>query len=259
MVPEFVLLAKMSDPSPSPGAGTPGSNSFAHKHGPGPIEPHAKRPEASRHGSDWLSRLHRRHDAKHHSSRQRGEDEEAPLLAQPDDYPTGEHVNADDEAGTERPGRLGALKKAGRRGASTITQATQTVVGAAVNGSNALARSTADATKTTAQKTREHAKKVMGTIILLLLIALAVLGSLFGVHLAMDKMNQACTDLSCISAAANILQNLGAGVGAQSSSIDSIPQAVGPDPCTDFDELVCGGFSEHNHLRGDQGEVDAGM
>ena len=225
---------------------------------PSPIQPHAKRPEASRHGSDWLSRLHRRHDAKHHPSRLRGEEEAAPLLAQPDDYPTGEHVDADDEATAEPRGRLGALKEAGRRGGSIITQATQTVVEAAVNGSNALARSTASASKTTAQKTREHAKKVIGTIIFFLLIALAVLGTLFGVHLAMDRMNQACTNLSCISAAANILQNLGAAVGAQSSSIGSIAQAISPDPCTNFDELVCGGFSENTYLRDDQGEVDAG-
>ena len=233
----------MSDPPPSPGPGTPGSNG------------HAKRPEAWRHGSDWLSRLHRRHDAKHHSSRQRNEEEEAPLLAQPDGYPPGQ---AGDEVDPGPRTRLDTLKKAGRRGTSAIAQASQSVLGATVKRSNTLARSTASAAKSTAHKTREHAKKVMGFIILLLLIALVVLGSLFGVHLAMDRMNQACTDLSCISAAANILQNLGAG--AQSSSIDSILiQAGGPDPCTDFDELVCGGFGEHNDLRDDQGQVDAGM
>ena len=228
----------MSDPPTSPGPGTPKS----------------KRPTGSRHGSDWLSKLHRRHDTKHHSSRQRDEEEEAPLLAQPDEYPPGQ---GDDEVDPGPRTRLDALKEAARGGASSIAQTTRNVVGATVSSSNAFARGTTTAAKKTAQKTCEHAKKVMGTIILLLLIALALLGAIFGIHLAMDRMNEICTDPSCISAAANILQNVGTGAGAQSSRLDGM--VAGPDPCTEFDELVCGGFSEHNHFRDDQGQIDAGM
>ncbi len=249
----------MSDPPSSPGPGPPSSHGFARQNGSGHIERHANRPEASRHGSDWLSRLHRRHDAKHHSSRGLREDEEAPLLAEADAYPTGEHARANDEADSEPRGRLGALKKAGRRSASSIAQASQTVIGATVNGTSVLASSTARAAKTGAQKTRKHSKKVMGTVIILLLVALAVLATMFGLHLATDEMNQTCTALSCIDAAANILQNLHPKAGAESSNVDSISTgAAAPNPCTDFDEFVCGGFSDHNDLGDDQGEIDAG-
>ncbi|POS86146.1 hypothetical protein EPUL_003660 [Erysiphe pulchra] len=54
-----------------------------------------------------------------------------------------------------------------------------------------------------------------------------------------------CLTPACIHASSEILYNL-------SPNYQSI------DPCTDFEELVCGGWKERHHLRSDQGDIFTG-
>jgi endothelin-converting enzyme len=54
-----------------------------------------------------------------------------------------------------------------------------------------------------------------------------------------------CTSASCIHAASDILYNLH-------------PDYANIDPCTDFDEFVCGGWEERHDLRSDQADIFTG-
>lgn len=54
-----------------------------------------------------------------------------------------------------------------------------------------------------------------------------------------------CLTPACVHAASEILYNLS-------------PNYKELDPCTDFEELVCGGWREHHDLRPDQGDAFTG-
>jgi endothelin-converting enzyme len=54
-----------------------------------------------------------------------------------------------------------------------------------------------------------------------------------------------CLTPACIHASSEILYNLS-------------PQYKSLDPCTDFEELVCGGWRERHDLRPDQGDAFTG-
>ena len=239
----------MDDPPPSPGIG---SRHGGHKNSDRHNERHGTRPEGSRHGSDWLSKLHRRHDAKHHASRERQEDEEAPLLAQDDQSGSNAHDVAGRNLGSQAryyaqlpiQYGLGAAQKTAR---------------AAKNATQVAARGTSRAAKNGGRKVRNNPRTVMAIIIMILLLAIAVLVTLFGLHLVKDKNNKMSTTPSSIQAADNILQNLHPNAGAEGSSVDSMTSnAAAPDPCSEFDKLVCGGFEDYHEFRSDQGQVDAG-
>jgi len=54
-----------------------------------------------------------------------------------------------------------------------------------------------------------------------------------------------CLTPACVHASSEILYSLS-------------PDYENVDPCTDFEELVCGGWKEHHDLRPDQGDVFTG-
>lgn len=240
----------MADPPSSPGAGRHGG----HKH--------AKRPEGSRHSSSFISRLHRRHDARHHSSRDRDE-EVAPLLAQSDEqHQEEDHEESGRRSGNQQYSLLRPIQPI-IDSIGSVLQRGVALAGETLQNATELARSAGAATKrsasTASQKVSNHPKRTMAGLILLLASGNITLGSLLGVEMAKENNNGICTTSACIRAADNILRNLHPNAKAQSSVVDDITaQTIAIDPCTDFEKFACGSFSEHHDLRSDQGRVDAG-
>ncbi|KAF6826254.1 endothelin-converting enzyme [Colletotrichum plurivorum] len=86
-------------------------------------------------------------------------------------------------------------------------------------------------------------------------VKLAVLGTAAGLlyyglpqarnHFAADRASKLCETPACIHAASEILYNLS-------------PDYKELDPCTDFEELVCGGWRDKHDLRSDQGDAFTG-
>jgi endothelin-converting enzyme len=60
-----------------------------------------------------------------------------------------------------------------------------------------------------------------------------------------QKESSMCLTPACVHASSEILYNLS-------------PDYKNIDPCTDFEELVCGGWSERHDLRPDQGDAFTG-
>lgn len=247
----------MSDaPPPSPGASSHhrGDSHHGHKH-------HSKRPQGSRHGSDWIAKLHKRHDARHHAPRERDEEQEAPLLAQSTDDQR-EHDDNDDQTRASyslwTPFILvaNAVQQVAEYAVSAAKQGGQKMIQAAKSASEMTARGA----RRTGHAVKENPKRGMSGVIVLLLLLLIALASLFGLHLESEKQNTICTTFSCIRVADNLLRNLNIqlGSGNSVSANDNIHvQAV--DPCTNFDKFVCGSFEQHHDFRDDQGHIDASM
>ncbi|TVY92492.1 Endothelin-converting enzyme, partial [Lachnellula willkommii] len=100
------------------------------------------------------------------------------------------------------------------------------------------------ATKKAARWVARNAVTVfMSTLILTLILGLCLF---FGIHRA-GKPSKAkvCLTPACVHASSEILYNLS-------------PEYKNIDPCTNFEELVCGGWDERHDLRPDQGDAFTG-
>lgn len=218
----------------------PGSSPSKHQH---------RKPGGPRHKDDWLSKLHRRHDAKHHSDRE----QQAPLLA--DDH---QDEQSETEALTAPPPRQSPWDKI-RDVLSKTAHITRKTGSALGNGAKKVANAAGRGTSKAKQGVKKHHKKIMGAAIVLLTASTATVGGVHLNHLRHDKNVSYCTTPACIEAANNILQNLDPSLHISGSDIHTFElsdQAV--DPCKQFDQFVCGGFERRYDLRADQTEMSTG-
>lgn len=237
----------MSSSSPQRPGPLPKSGSSRHHHGN----------DHHQHSKSWTARLYRKHDAKHHQR------EAAPLLA--DENPEEPEPSEGESEPEERQrcrsccsccsraskGPSGLLKKAGKH----VKDALVKVGEAAKSAGNAVA----GAAKKSGSKARDNPKKIMGVTIAVLLAAVVGLG----IALVVDKIQhkkevKVCTSAACVQASDFILRNLDPDLTSEDSTQALDYHTVSLDPCTNFDEFVCGGFDKQYDLREDQGDMYTG-
>lgn len=178
-----------------------------------------KRPGSlERHTSSWVNRLHRHHNRKHHRS---DDDVERPLLANnhPDEE---EEEDSQDQAAP--PSRRAQVL---HRFLSATNHHTKK---AYKESRNVLARNT---------------KHILIACLLALLTLLASFGIAFFFHHKHHKKISTCQSAECVHAASEILYNLD-------------PNHAQLDACTQFDQMVCGGWEQRHDLRPDQGDMFTG-
>jgi hypothetical protein len=259
----------MSTPPPSPGLATGGNRPHGHKQSDRHNARHPNRPEGSRHGSDWLSRLHRRHDAKHHAPSHQDE-EQAPLLAQADDHEE-DHAQGPEEAGSYpgtysqlhllKPARdcLLAIKTSLLRCASHASNGAMKTGRGAKKGSKAVGKAMSKGARNSSQAIKKNPKRTLSAFIIFLLLANIATGITFGLHLLIDAMLKTSNNPSSIRAADNMLRNLRPVADVKgASNLFVTTETKNVDPCTAFDEFVCGGFDKHHNFRSEQSHVDTG-
>lgn len=221
-----------------------------------------RRPGGARHNSDWLSRFHRRHDARHHAERE----QEAPLLVE-------EHADEQSEVDAEVDAEavpppdqhplqrtVETVRRMITQGGQAVRRGTLSVAAAVGSGVGESARRASTAGSKVKRTTQTHSKKIMAAIVLLLLILLAILIYLLTAGQKEPTKDSCCSTPACIEAASNILRNLDPSVKQNASTISGlIPYSGAVDPCEHFDQYVCGGFDKRVDLRPDQDEVSTGM
>jgi hypothetical protein len=254
----------MSSPPPSSGSGSGSGRARAHGHKHSDHHPkkqgkkHPQRPEGSRHSSDWLSRLHRRHDTRHHPH----EDEAAPLLTPSNDDP--EQGHSDMEAAQSQnwikrvlQSCVGAVKNILTSSATTSGNAAKTTGRAAKNAAKAVVGAIANNASKAISVFRRNPKASTGTAVALLFIGNIVLGTMYSIHLISDKKHESCSTPGCIRASNNLLQNLHHNARADTTNPKQASAFEGSvNPCTEFDKFVCGGFHDRYDLASDQGHID---
>ncbi|CAK7263683.1 hypothetical protein SEPCBS119000_000607 [Sporothrix epigloea] len=87
------------------------------------------------------------------------------------------------------------------------------------------------------------AKRLQVVLIAAVIIALALVLTFFAIHQGKAQPAGVCMTPACIHAASEYLTNLS-------------PRYEEIDPCTDFEEYVCGGWRGEHDLRADQGYTD---
>ena len=221
-----------------------------------------RRPGGSRHNSDWLSRFHRRHDARHHAERA----QEAPLLVEEH---ADEHSEVDAEVDAEAiaPPDQRLLKQTVETARQTMTQAGHAVRSSTLSVAAAIGSDVGETAKRASKvgskvkrTVQNHSKKIMAAIVALLLIVLAILVYLLMAGQKEPTKESCCATPACIEAASNILQNLDPSVKQNASTLTGLISHGGAvDPCEHFDQYVCGGFDKRYDMRPDQDEVSTGM
>ena len=194
--------------------------------------------QSSRHSSSWISRLHRQHDRKHNS-------EQEPLLAN-DQLPSDVEAQQDQE---QPPSQSNVSGSGPRDWPGTVVEAFKRT-------GNAISR---------------YWKQVLIACILILLIVLMSLLVVFYFRHRGDTKTSisVCTSAACVHAASGILYNLDPAYArlartrnpsntASTSYLKTISEDLSSDACTDFNQLVCGGFGLHHDLRPDQSDMFTG-
>ena len=205
----------------------------------------SKRPgHGSRHGSSWISRLHRHHDRKHHS------EEREPLLA--DDQPDSDVEAQEAQETQENPeprSRLRGLVSATKQGSNKAIEAFKSFGDAAL---------------------RNWKQILIACVLTLLTVLISLLIGFYLRHKGHNKPSvSVCTSTACVHAASGILYNLDPAyaqiAASKASSNTASPDYFHPstkdlstDACTDFNKLVCGGFDERHDLRPDQSSMFTG-
>ena len=251
--------------SPRPTSSRHGSSK--HVHGSGHVHTSGS---AHKHSKPWTARLYRKHDAKHH----RGEPEAGPLLTEAEPEETEDedqirnhqhrrgccgHVHHDFHGSAD--GISGALHWLGAKTCDAIECVGDTAASggrALANGGKAVARGT----KRTGQALRNNPKKVMAAALAIFATTTAGLGGKMAYdHFKKQPGCQAqelCTTSECIEASQWMLQNLHPSVAQKGRLYPTGDVTTGIDPCTHFDQFVCGGFEERFDLKEDQGGISTG-
>lgn len=232
----------MSSPSPQRPGLTPKSGSSRHHHGN----------DHHQHSKSWTARLYRKHDAKHHRP------ESAPLLADDNPEPSeitsepeDEHQPTRDCCSSIIKGPILLVKKAGgllKKAATSAGKATKSV-----------GHVVANAGKKTTSFVRNNPKKVMAGTIAGLTVATVGLSTKLALHQIQHKdAVDVCTTPACVQASDFILRNLDPGLTADASTHALEFGTASINPCTEFDQFVCGGFRKRYDLREDQGDMYTG-
>lgn len=189
-----------------------------------PAAKHSKRPTSSlgRHSSSWYNRLHRHHDRKHRSD----DDVERPLLAN-------DHLHEEDEEPQDQPTPQDPPPPLTTRphGLRRVLSATKQHTTKAYNVSRNVLK-------------RNGRHILIACLLALLTLLLSIcIGYLF--NRKHHKTVFTCQSAACVHAASEILYNLD-------------PKYAELDACTQFDEVVCGGWQQRHDLRPDQGDMFTG-
>jgi hypothetical protein len=207
------------------------------------------RPQSSRHGSSkhvhadapshrhskpWTARLYRKHDAKHHQV----EPEAAPLLA---------------ESEPEEPAPGGDEPRPGYNFRRRARELFESGANSGVNGAKAITKKIKEA----GAPVKNNPKRSMAGAIILLTITSLGLGSklLYDHNKPVDQSPELCATPDCVAASNYILNNLDPSVLEQAVSQEVNVLTTPIDPCTDFDQYVCGGFQKSQDIRGDKGYI----
>lgn len=221
--PAFALFYSIDIGSATSSMSSPNSSAASKAQAP-------KRPgHGPRHGSSWLTRLHRHHDRKHHTQ------EQEPLLA--NDEPESDDVEAQEEQPQQpQPNRLQNLQSRVREHLTTSKE----------------------------WITRNSKTLFIACVLTLLTLFLSLLvGFWFKHHQGSDKkLNNICTSAACVHAASDILDNMdpeaSSAILYSLDSGDFTEQLVANLACADFNQLTCGGFDQHHDLRPDQSNMFTG-
>ncbi|RMZ75325.1 hypothetical protein DV737_g5337, partial [Chaetothyriales sp. CBS 132003] len=202
----------------------------------------------SRHHSGIFGKLFlRSQDAMHN-------EEEAPLLADADErQEIHEPLPPQPKPGlTPSFGTVLKAIEASRK----VVQATQAVSNLVQSQSQTTARGSMRAAKATGRHVRMHKHKYIGGIIAVAAITAVGLGVAYGVRVWRKSKLVICKSALCILAVEAILGNLHPDVASMLSPrhVHSLP-SFPIDPCTDFDQFVCGGFAQHHQFRSDQSDI----
>jgi hypothetical protein len=252
----------MSDaPPPSPGAGASSHQHHQHGRSHSGHKHSTKRPEGIRHGSDWIAKLHKKHDSKHHSSRERDEEEHAALLAAHSTDPEDEDAASQQAQSAHRwtmPRPIRSVANATKKAAQGTAAATQQGAQKVAQATRSAGKATGRAARRTGSAVKNNPKRGMGAVIVLLTGILTAISTIYGLHVSWDKLNTLCLSADCVRAADNILRNINPLALMKSSVPGADYYIQATDPCTNFDQFVCGNFEKHHDFRDDQGHVDAG-
>jgi endothelin-converting enzyme len=205
----------------------------------GSVKPPERPGHHSRHSSSWINRLHRPHDRKHNF------EQEEPLLAN--------DLSPSDVEAQQDPQEPLSQRYVSRSGPKNQFD---TVAEISKRTGNAISR---------------NWKQILISCILTLLVVLiSLLVGFYFRHRADNKMSiSVCTSAACVHAASGILYNLDPAYAqlarvkypsnaASPSYLNTITKDLSSDACTDFNQLVCGGFGLHHDLRPDQSDMFTG-
>jgi hypothetical protein len=208
---------------------------------------------SSRHSSSWINRLHRHHDRKHNSQQEEplydrkhnSQQEEEPLLAD-DLQPSDVEAQQDPQ---EPPSQRHVWRSGPKDWFDTVT----------------------DVSKRTGNAISRNWKQILISCILTLLTMLIfLLVGFYFRHRGDQKTSiSVCTSAACVHAASGILYNLDPAYAqlarvrnpsnaASTSYLTTTAKDFSSDACTDFNQLVCGGFGLHHDLRPDQSDMFTG-
>jgi endothelin-converting enzyme len=203
------------------------------------VKPQKRPGHGSRHSSSWINRLHRRHDRKNHS------EEQEPLLAD-------ERAASDVEAqeGRQQPQSQHHGYFSGPKDwFDTLAKAFKRLGNAVY---------------------RNWKQSLISCALTLLAVFISLLVGFYIHHRGHDEMPiSVCTSAACVHAASGILYNLDPAYAqiarfgdpantASTAYFSTIAKDLSTDACTDFNQLVCGGFDQHHDLRPDQGDMFTG-
>ncbi|RMZ87480.1 hypothetical protein DV736_g5287, partial [Chaetothyriales sp. CBS 134916] len=177
-------------------------------------------------------------------------DEQAPLLADTEErQETPEPLRPQSKPGlTPSFGTVLQAIEASRK----VVQATQAVSNLVQSQSQTAAR----AAKATGRHVKKHKHKYISGIIAVAAITTIGLGVAYGVHVWRKSKLAICNSALCILAVKAILGNLHPDVASMLSPHHVHSQSSFPiDPCTNFDQFVCGGFGQHHQFRSDQNYI----
>jgi hypothetical protein len=242
----------MSSPSPQRPSPSPVSAAGSSKN--------KRTASGHKHSKSWTARLYRKHDAKYHHS-----NESAPLLA--------------DEAQSEPEPSIAEVEESHehqerhrlRDFAGHVVIDTKSMIGdiwcwfkgganAAASGTKAAATAVGNGVVASANAVRNNPKKTMGTVIALLSTALTGVSTTYAIDRVGHKTRwELCTTPMCVKASNYILRNLHPTIVVQPEVASLDLNDTDIDPCTDFDQYVCGNFHHRFDLREDQSELNTGM
>lgn len=204
------------------------------------LKPQKRPGHSSRHSSSWINRLQRHHDRKHHSH------EEEPLLAEEQpasDIEAQEEDQQQPEIQHPSPGPrpkawFDMVAEASKRTSNAVCQNWRQLV-------------------------------VSGCLTLLAVLVTLLIAFYFRYSGGGKLSRPVCTSAACVHAASGILYNLDpayaqlAGFKHPSVAVSAgyskaVSKDLSKDACTDFNQLVCGGFDQHHDLRPDQSDMFTG-
>ncbi|RMZ75140.1 hypothetical protein DV738_g5633, partial [Chaetothyriales sp. CBS 135597] len=110
--------------------------------------------------------------------------------------------------------------------------------------------------QSTGEHVQKHKHKYIGGLFAIAAITILALGVAYGVYASRKPKPAICNSSLCLLAVEAIISNLHPDVAAMlgDAHLDSLPPFP-VDPCTNFDQFVCGGFSQHHQFRPEQNHI----